>query len=229
MSDLIKKKFLDEEGLALYDELIKEYIKSANDAGGEALEKESERAQAAEQAIIDSLVELGGQVGVEKLDKGETVIDYIDKSVEDAVEKLVDGAPEALDTLKEVADWIKSDETASAALIEQVKANEAAIAENAENIEAVYQSIGSIEELKIRALFMNKVAVKEEQTVAEAIADLKANEILVLEEGAKIEEDLVVPAGAIIDANGAELAGAVEVSKDAVIQNAVFTGEVTVK
>lgn len=41
--------------------------------------------------------------------------------VNDAIVNLVDGAPAALDTLKEIADWISSDETASADLLAQVE------------------------------------------------------------------------------------------------------------
>lgn len=44
------------------------------------------------------------------------------------VASLVNGAPEALDTLEEIAKWIAADETGTAALIDRVAANETAIA-----------------------------------------------------------------------------------------------------
>ena len=44
------------------------------------------------------------------------------------VAAVVDGAPEAMDTLKEVAQWIENDETGAAAMAKRITANETAIA-----------------------------------------------------------------------------------------------------
>ena len=44
------------------------------------------------------------------------------------VAAIVNGAPEAMDTLKEVADWIANDESGAAAMANRITANETAIA-----------------------------------------------------------------------------------------------------
>lgn len=46
--------------------------------------------------------------------------DWVVTKVSEAIGKIVDGAPEVLDTLKEVADWIARDETGTAALLAEV-------------------------------------------------------------------------------------------------------------
>lgn len=46
--------------------------------------------------------------------------DWVVDKVSEAIGKVVDGAPEVLDTLKEVADWIARDETGTAALLAEV-------------------------------------------------------------------------------------------------------------
>lgn len=61
----------------------------------------------------------------------------ISEAVKKAVDDLVDGAPEALDTLKEIADWIKEDETASEALVAKVEENADAIADLQDALEAL--------------------------------------------------------------------------------------------
>ena len=48
---------------------------------------------------------------IEILNSDENVDGSVKKAVNDAVEKIVDSAPEAFDTLKEVADWIADNTT----------------------------------------------------------------------------------------------------------------------
>lgn len=156
--------------------------------------------------------------------------------VETAVAAVVDGAPEAFDTLKEISDWISSDETGTAVLIEKVNKNAEDIEELSklkayvdEQDTEIINSISNISNEKINALFRTKVEVEEGQTYAEAITALTSDSILVLPEDAVVEENIEVPAGAYIDANGATFSGEVSVAKDAIIENAVFTGDVTIK
>ena len=47
-----------------------------------------------------------------------------EEKISEAINAVTDGAPEAYDTLKEIADWIKKDETGTAALIGRVSKNE---------------------------------------------------------------------------------------------------------
>ena len=132
------KIYLDEEGLALYDELIKLYIQSQ--VADESVEAEAERAQAAEQELYEQLVAIG-------TDRIKPLEDKVD-SLAEMLELLTVDAPEAFDTLKEIADWIKQDETATASLIQTVseKADKSYVDEK-------YAQITSINESNIEALF----------------------------------------------------------------------------
>ena len=132
------KVYLDEEGLALYDELIKLYIQSqVADANVEA---EAERAQAAEQELYEQLVAIG-------TDRIKPLEDKVN-SLAEMLELLTADAPEAFDTLKEIADWIKQDETATASLIQTVSAKA-----DKSYVDEKYAQITSIDEGSIEALF----------------------------------------------------------------------------
>ena len=132
------KVYLDEEGLALYDELIKLYIQSQ--VADASVEAEAERAQAAEQELYEQLVAIG-------TDRIKPLEDKVD-SLAEMLELLTVDAPEAFDTLKEIADWIKQDETATASLLQTVskKADKSYVDEK-------YAQITSINESNIEALF----------------------------------------------------------------------------
>ena len=132
------KVYLDEEGLALYDELIKLYIQSqVADANVEA---EAERAQAAEQELYKQLVAIG-------TDRIKPLEDKVN-SLAEMLELLTADAPGAFDTLKEIADWIKQDETATASLIQTVSAKA-----DKSYVDEKYAQITSIDEGSIEALF----------------------------------------------------------------------------
>ena len=132
------KIYLDEEGLPLYDELIKLYIQSQ--VADASVEAEAERAQAAEQELYKQLVAIG-------TDRIKPLEDKVN-SLAEMLELLTADAPEAFDTLKEIADWIKQDETATASLIQTVseKADKSYVDEK-------YAQITSINESNIEALF----------------------------------------------------------------------------
>lgn len=223
-----KKLFLDYEGLAAYDELIKQYIQtSAVDSTNVALEQLAELGEVVAQNT-DAIAVLNGE--------GEG---SVKKAVEDAVNGIVDGAPEALDTLKELADWIESDETASAALIARVGANEDAIAQlQADDEElkvyvdtqdkAVYDSIQSIANLKIMSLFAEQQ--KADVDAAAAINALAANGAIVLQPEQTVAEDIAITKPCYIDANGSTFTGTVTVPAgvEVIIENAVFANPVVV-
>ena len=132
------KIYLDEEGLALYDELIKLYIQSQ--VADASVEAEAKRAQAAAQELYKQLVAIG-------TDRIKPLEDKVD-SLAEMLELLTVDAPEAFDTLKEIADWIKQDETATASLLQTVseKADKSYVDEK-------YAQITSINESNIEALF----------------------------------------------------------------------------
>ena len=132
------KIYLDKEGLALYDELIKLYIQSQ--IADVNVEAETERAQAAEQELYKQLVAIG-------TDRIKPLEDKVN-SLAEMLELLTADAPEAFDTLKEIADWIKQDETATASLIQTVSAKA-----DKSYVDEKYAQITSIDEGSIEALF----------------------------------------------------------------------------
>ena len=132
------KIYLDKEGLALYDELIKLYIQSQ--IADVNVEAEAERAQAAEQELYKQLVAIG-------TDRIKPLEDKVN-SLAEMLELLTADTPEAFDTLKEIADWIKQDETATASLIQTVSAKA-----DKSYVDEKYAQITSIDEGSIEALF----------------------------------------------------------------------------
>ena len=132
------KIYLDKEGLALYDELIKLYIQSQ--IADVNVEAEAERAQAAEQELYKQLVAIG-------TDRIKPLEDKVN-SLAEMLELLTADTPEAFDTLKEIADWVKQDETATASLIQTVSAKA-----DRSYVDEKYAQITSIDEGSIDTLF----------------------------------------------------------------------------
>ena len=104
------------------------------------VEAEAERAQAAEQELYKQLVAIG-------TDRIKPLEDKVN-SLAEMLELLTADAPEAFDTLKEIADWIKQDETATASLIQTVSAKA-----DKSYVDEKYAQITSINEGSIEALF----------------------------------------------------------------------------
>ena len=104
------------------------------------VEAEAERAQAAEQELYKQLVAIG-------TDRIKPLEDKVN-SLAEMLELLTADAPEAFDTLKEIADWVKQDETATASLIQTVSAKA-----DKSYVDEKYAQITSIDEGSIEALF----------------------------------------------------------------------------
>ncbi len=152
-------KYLDYAGLSAYDRLIKELIKNGNNSlvqmiedvmGGSDVPSVAELQTALNtlqsthktdvtelKSVIADII--GGSEktslkdladAIAKLNGDDNVDGSVKKQVKDAINAVVDGAPETFDTLKEIADWIGSDESGTAELISKVAANEQAIADN---------------------------------------------------------------------------------------------------
>ena len=163
-------KYLDYDGLLAYDRLIKELIKNGNNSLAQKIEKlmgGSEVPSVADlQAALNTLQKthqtdvtelksviadiIGGSEetslkdladAIAKLNGDDNVDGSVKKQVKDAINAVVDGAPEAFDTLKEIADWIGSDESGAADIISGVAANKQAIADNKQAIAANKQAI----------------------------------------------------------------------------------------
>ena len=116
--------------------LLKNKI-AENDA---SVEVEAERAQAAEQELYEQLV----AIGTNRIKPLENKVN----SLAEMLELLTVDAPEAFETLKEIADWIKQDETATASLIQTVSAKA-----DKSYVDEKYAQITSINESSIEALF----------------------------------------------------------------------------
>lgn len=219
---ILDKFFLDYEGLSLYDELIKEYIKNNSSETAAEINEEisalTDRVEANEEAITI----LNGSSDVEG---------SVDQKVSKAVADLVNEAPETLDTLKEIADWI-SENGEAPALIERVSENEQKIEELKvyvdEQDKAYYDAIDSIEGLKIAALFPVKQG--EDESAAVAILMLEEGKGLQLTADQVIEDNITINKACYIDANGSTFNGTVTVPADVevIIENAVFAKPVVV-
>lgn len=89
------KNYLDYEGLETYDENIKKYFTKKIESGvNSALEKEISDRKAAIEAVNADIEELKNLVGEES----------VKQVVDEAIKNVIAGAPEAFDTLKEIAD-----------------------------------------------------------------------------------------------------------------------------
>ena len=104
------------------------------------VEAEAKRAQAAEQELYKQLVAIG-------TDRIKPLEDKVN-SLAEMLELLTADAPEAFDTLKEIADWIKQHETDTASLIQTVSAKA-----DKSYVDEKYAQITSIDEGSIEALF----------------------------------------------------------------------------
>ena len=72
----------------------------------------------------------------------------ISQAVADGIATVVANAPDSFDTLKEIADWVKQDETATASLIQTVSAKA-----DKSYVDEKYAQITSIDEGSIDTLF----------------------------------------------------------------------------
>ena len=220
------RSYLSENELKLYDKLIKEYI-----------DNENLKDKATTDELLSTLASLSSTVtsnsqAISVLNGDVNVEGSVAKQVNDAINKLVDGAPEALDTFKELANWIQDDETASTALASKVVENEQAIASLQSYVDeqdkAVYESFQPISDLIIMGLFPVKQSPSE--TAEEAIMALEDGKALELTPQQIIVNDLTISKPCYINANGSTFTGTVTIPKDVevVIENATFSNPVIV-
>jgi hypothetical protein len=87
---------------------------NASTAATEAVKAETDRATTAEEEIRKRLAALVGE------DAGKTIREIADAVASALISVVVGGAPEAFDTLKDIADWIAKDETGTQALLAQI-------------------------------------------------------------------------------------------------------------
>jgi len=141
-----------------------------------------------------------------------------------AINGLVNGAPNSLDTLKEIAEWINTHGDAASNLVSVV----ADQGEKLSNLENKVDAITAISGTYIDALFLTPVTVADGGTVQDAIAGLNAGEKLVLTED--VAEDLTINKDAVIEAEDVTFTGKITVDQNAAVTiiGASFAGEVVV-
>ena len=149
------------------------------------------------------------------------------------------GVREDLNSLKEIVELLAGDETIEGlknivsrlnSHDEEIAANKEAIKDAEAHIDAVEAKVDSfvrITEDEINFLFLEEIKVGEGKSVQETINALGEGQKLVLNKN--VVEDVIIPASAVIDANGKEFEGNVEVAEGAHILNAVFKNPVVVK
>ena len=198
------KNYLDYEGLETYDENIKKYFTKKIESGvNSALEKEISDRKAAIEAVNADIEELKNLVGEES----------VKQVVDEAIKNVIAGAPEAFDTLKEIADWIEEHGEGATALLNTVKELSEKVDLVDAKVDAAYAAIQPIALSDIKALFLEAVELADGQTVAAAIAALTEDQKLVLT--TDVDEALTIDKDAVIEAKGVVFNETVTVAKDA--------------
>lgn len=212
------KEYLDYAGLKKYDEAIKAYI-ATHAAGGAEYDDSEIKGDIADLKSMDSTI-VGELNGLKGLVGNTSVADQINT----AIEALVNGAPNSLDTLKEISDWITTHGEAASNLVSVVAEQGAAIS----NLDSKIDAIKAISGTYIEALFLTPVTLQEGQTVQDAITALGEGEKLVLT--APVTEDLTITKDTVIEAENVTFSGTVTVDPNAAVTiiGASFIGQVVV-
>lgn len=210
------KEYLDYAGLKQYDEAIKAYIAAH---GTEVYDDSTLRADITDLQNMDAT--LIGDLNALKALVGDTAVA---DQISNAVSAVVNGAPEAFDTLKELADWVSEHGDTAANLI-------SVVADQGEQIAALdtkIDAIGAISGTYIDALFLTPVKLEDGQSVQEAIDALQDGEKLVLTDA--VTENLTIAKDAVIEAEDVVFSGKVTVDKTVAVTiiGASFAGEVVV-
>lgn len=92
---------------------------------------------------------------IETLNANSSVNGSIDYKIKVAIDNLVNGAPEAYDTLKEIAEYIASDETNTASMLASIQKNTANIATNKSNIATNANNIATLDEEVVKSDLTN--------------------------------------------------------------------------
>ena len=196
----INDKFLDKEGVkVLWSEAYNtfaektsyELAKADMEADIASLQEDVAALQASgvDQATLDRISAL------ENSDAGEA--DRINAKVNEAVQALVDGAPEALDTLKEVSDYIAADETRAADVISRLVA-----VEEAEIPALTKQEVRDICARVYNEMFLNKYIAADKDEVLNALNNIEGSGSLTLEENIDLGNQIIsIPEGKEITLN----------------------------
>ncbi len=232
---IIEKEYLDYAGLEEYDVLIKDYIAKTGDSNVTEVTNALEELRTALTAAINKET-TDRQTDVERLDKAIKALEAlvgkesVQKVVEAAIAEVIGGAPEAFDTLKEIADWIEEHGQGAAALIQSVSELSARVDTVDAKVDEAFAAIKSIPSADIKALFLTPVTVAEGKTITEAITSLGENEKLVLAADSTVDEAVTISNDAVIVAQGVTFSQPITVAKNAnvTIIGATFDAPVVV-
>ncbi len=213
------KEYLDYAGLKQYDAAIKQYISDHAGVNVEPYDDSELREDITNLQNMDTT--LVGDLNTLKALVGNTAVaDQINA----AIAAVINGAPEAFDTLKEISDWISTNGEAASDLVSIVADQGEAISA----VDAKVDAINAISGTYIDALFLTPVELQDGQTVQEAIEALNEGEKLVLTEN--VAENLTIDKDAVIEAEDVVFSGTVSVDQNAAVTiiGASFAGEVIV-
>lgn len=181
------KKYLDQEGLAKLWELINETFE---DSAEHALDIEELR------ALIESVDAKTDTTVSTKLEALEAKVDAnkdkTDATIEAKIAEVVDNAPEAFDTLKELANYVQSDDGRTLDIIERIN--------ELEKMKSLTEE--EVEEICARVSITTRVA-----DVNEFKSAMASTGIVKLSENITLDEAVAVAPGAdvTIDLNGKKL------------------------
>lgn len=216
------KEYLDYAGLKQYDDAIKAYIE-AHAPEGTAVEPYDDSELRADIHDLKNMdATLMGDLNALKALVGNTpVADQISA----AINAIVNGAPNAFDTLKEIADWITTHGETASDLVGIV----AAQGEQITALDVKVEAIKAISGTYIEALFLEPVILEENQTVQDAIENLAEGQKLVLTED--VSENLTIGNDVVIEAEDVTFTGTITVAEGvaATVIGATFAGEVIVQ
>lgn len=124
------------ELLGYYDEKLKVWVKAEDSANlttaKNYTDTEIGKVNDAASTLTDRITAVEGKASANEtaigvLNGDETTAGSVKKTVADAVAKIVADAPESLDTLKEISDWISSHSDDAAAMNSAIQTNSSAI------------------------------------------------------------------------------------------------------
>lgn len=171
------KKYLDRAGVAKLWELITDTFL---DATSYALDKEEVRSdyEAKIQAVQDALNGLETQDATKIAELEQLIADNkeeLDQAIEDKINAVVDNAPEAFDTLKEIAEYIGSDDNRTLDIISRVNELEEYTPLTAEEIVAICNAVAMTVKVSSKDEFLNALSQASGIVALEQDIDLGAD------------------------------------------------------
>ncbi len=156
-----------------------EAISQSADVIGAKIDAEKTRAESAEKSLQGNIdkenerslaAEVTLQAQIDVLNADEATTGSVKKSVTDAIAALIANAPESLDTLKEIADWISGHTEDAAAMNSAITANRDAIAKERADREAALKD-ATDKESAARLAAINEISKQLNESTDES-ADL---------------------------------------------------------